>query len=97
MKRSQNKVRRVLLLIDAMAPLRLPFTVKDAMRHLKDRTNGDINVCEKTIERDIYLLVSMNFAYVVREGGGGKPFQYKMNLRLTANAERAAIKVAEEQ
>lgn len=92
--RAQDKVRRILTLIDALAPLRLPFTIQDAKHHLKEKSGDRIKVCDRTIKRDLELLVSMNFAEVHRETkkGSKDPALYKMNLRMTSNVELAAIK-----
>ena len=80
MKRAQNKVRRVLTLIDALAPLRMPFTIQEATQLLEEKSGSYIKVCERTIRRDLELLESMNFVYVYRKGTIGLPMQYKMEL-----------------
>ena len=97
MKRAQNKVRRILMLIDALSQLRMPFTVQDARHHLAERSGSDVDVCERTIQRDMELLESMNFVYVHRKAKRGDkvPTKYKMNLRMTASAEMAAKKSKE--
>lgn len=97
MKRAQNKVRRLLMLIDALAQLRMPFTIDDAKYHLEQRSGSSIDVCTRTIQRDIELLESMNFVYVHRKAKRGDkvPTKYKMNLRTTTSAEMAAKKSKE--
>lgn len=100
MKRAQNKVRRILMLIDALSHLRMPFTINDA-HFLVERRDSSIDVCTRTIQRDMELLVSMDFAEVYRKGESGRGgsagiiTQYKMNLRMTASAEMAAKKSKE--
>lgn len=95
--RAQNKVRRILMLIDVLAPLRMPFTIQDAMDCLAERSGSSVDVCKKTIQRDLELLESMNFAYVHRapKRGSKLPGQYKMNLRMTTNVETAALKASD--
>lgn len=80
MKRAQNKVRRILMLIDVLAPLRTPFTLQEATHMLAERSGSQVTVCERTIRRDLELLVSMNFAYIHRKGSLGLPMQFKMEL-----------------
>lgn len=91
-ERAQNKVRRILMLIDALASLRMPFTLQEATYRLAERTNSTVDVCPKTIRRDMELLVSMEFAYVYRKAvsGTGIPTQYRMNLRSATLADVAA-------
>lgn len=96
MKRAQNKVRRILMLIDALAPLRMPFTLQDAMHRLAERSGSKVKVTDRTIRRDMELLISMDFAYVHRKGTIGLPQQFKMNLKMTSAAETAAIKHSEQ-
>ena len=90
MKRAQNKVRRVLMLIDALAYRRLPVTIQDAVDALKERSGSNDNGCYRTIQRDIELLVSMDFVYVHRKGKRGSHTKFKMNLILTRTAQAAA-------
>lgn len=75
----------------------MPFTTQEAKYHLEEKSNGQINVCDRTVQRDLELLVSMNFAEVHRETwkGSKDPALYKMNLRMTSNVELAAIKTVE--
>ena len=96
MKRAQNKVRRILMLIDALSHLRMPFTINDA-HFLVEQRDSSIDVCTRTIQRDMELLESMNFVYVHRKAKRGDkvPTKYKMNLRMTASAEMAAKKSKE--
>lgn len=97
MKRAQNKVRRILMLIDALSHLRMPFTINDA-HFLVEQRDSSIDVCTRTIQRDMELLVSMDFAEVYRKGepgnrgSAGIVTQYKMNLTMTANSQLAAAK-----
>jgi len=103
MNRPQNKTRRILLLIDALAPLRSPFTAVEARLRLEERVGSSIDVCERTIRRDLDLLVSMGLAEVHRKhvpvgrgsDAGYMPTLYRMNLRMTTHAEMAAIKVSD--
>jgi len=98
MKRAQNKVRRILLLIDALAQLRMPFTIQDAIHQFEEKSGSKLDVCDRTIKRDFELLVSMNFVYVYRKGEPGRGgsagivTQYKMNLTMTDNSQLAAAK-----
>ncbi len=80
MKRAQNKVRRILMLIDVLAPLRMPFSIQEATQLLAERAGSDVKVCERTIRRDLELLESMNFAYIYRKATIGLPMQFKMKL-----------------
>lgn len=86
MKRAQNKVRRILMLIDALAPLRMPFTMQDAIDRLAERTGSKVQVCNRTIRRDFELLISMNFIYIYKKGtpasrfAACEPALYRMNL-----------------
>lgn len=80
MKRAQNKVRRVLTLIEVLAPLRMPFTIQEATQLLEEKSGSYVKVCERTIRRDLELLKSMNFLYVHRKGSLRIPMQYKMKL-----------------
>lgn len=100
MERAQNKIRRVLMLIDALAPLRMPFTLEQATRLLAERIGSKVNVCERTIRRDFELLISMDFIYVHKRGkagtrgAGSTPAQYRMNLRANPIAELIAKKIS---
>ena len=93
--RAQEKVRRILQLIDVLAPLRLPFTIQEAKHRLAEKSLERIKVCDRTIKRDLDLLVSMNFAYFYREPrlGSKLPALYKMNLRMTTHVELAAMHI----
>lgn len=85
-ERSQKKLRRILTLIEVVAPLRMPFTIQDAI-YLMESKAGGIGVCNRTIKRDIELLIAMNYIYVHRKGSFGEnilahnPTQYKSNMR----------------
>jgi predicted DNA-binding transcriptional regulator YafY len=97
-QRAQNKTRRVLILIDTLAPLRMPFTAADAARRLEDRNEPPVH--ERTIIRDLELFVLLGLAVIVDHGGGSNgyarfPRTYRMNLRLTERAEIAAIKICD--
>ena len=86
MKRAQEKTLRVLMLIDALAHLRMPFTLLDAKLKLEERSGSRFRACDRTLERDMELLIAMNLAYVHRQGirgchgAGAVPTLYKMNL-----------------
>ena len=93
--RAKNKTLRVLMLIDALAQLRLPFTIQDARHRLEERSGSKCTLHDRTIKRDMDMLIMLNFAYVHKKGlngKGGYPTQYKMNLILTTNTQRAAQK-----
>ena len=98
MERAQNKTLRVLMLIDALAHTRLPFTIQEARHKLEERSGSYCRVHDRTLQRDMDLLVSLNFAYVYRKGIrgthgiGSVPTQYQMNLVMTSNVQRAAAK-----
>jgi hypothetical protein len=83
------------MLIDVLAPLRTPFTLQEATHMLAERSGSQVTVCERTIRRDLELLVSMNFAYIHRKGtlgtrnAGSVPTLYKMELRVNTIAEVA--------
>lgn len=88
------------MLIDALAPLRMPFNINDAIHLLAEKSGSHVDVCERTIRRDLELLVDMNFAHVHREpirgtrGAGKVITKYKMDLVAIANIQRAARKAA---
>lgn len=97
MKRAQNKVRRILTLLSALSQLRMPFTIQEAEQLLKERDEISANVCTRTIQRDMELLVSMEFAKVHRKGQPGKGgssgivTQYKMTLQTVGSASYSAF------
>ena len=97
MRRTQKHLRRVLTLIDALSVKRLPFTVQDAIHFLEEKSGSRAKVCERTIQRDLELLVSLNLAHVHRKGvkgsrgAGRSPTLYKMDLRMN-NVQLAAKK-----
>ena len=43
MKRAQNKVRRILLLIDALAQLCMPFTIQDAIHQFEEKSGSKLD------------------------------------------------------
>lgn len=67
MKRAQTKVRRILMLIDALSKLRMPFTVQDARHHLAERSGSNVEVCYRTIQRDLELLESIMIHLIKKE------------------------------
>jgi predicted DNA-binding transcriptional regulator YafY len=95
--RARTQLRRLLILIDILAPLRLPFTLADAMQRFEDR--GETKVSKRTLHRDLELLVSMNLAEVWRKHRYNNRFgtenEYRLNLRNTERAELAAIKICD--
>lgn len=84
--RARNKILRILMLIDALAHLRMPFTLQDAKFELEERSGSQFRACDRTLERDLKVLIDMNLAYVHRQGirgchgAGAVPTLYKMNL-----------------
>lgn len=101
MKRTHSQLRRILMLIDVLSNLRMPFTLQEAIALFEDKHGSKVQVCERTILRDLQLLVDMNYACVYRKhkpiGRGTEAgyllTQYKMNLSAT-NLQRAAAKAA---
>ena len=101
MKRTHNQLRRILLLIDVLSNLRMPFTIQEAINLFEEKHGSKVQVCERTIYRDLKLLVDMNYACVYRKHkplgrgteAGFLPAQYKMNLS-AANLQRAAAKAS---
>jgi predicted DNA-binding transcriptional regulator YafY len=89
------------MLIDALAPQRTPFTLQEATRMLAERSGSHVAVCERTIRRDLELLVSMGFTYIHRKGttgtrnAGSTPTLYKMEIRVTTIAGIASKKMVE--
>lgn len=92
MKRAQNKVRRILTVIETLAPLRMPFTIQDAIQLLEMKTGHKFDYCERTIMRDLELLISMNMASLYKRGSCKQEALYKMNLREETLAYFAAAK-----
>lgn len=64
--RMQEKTRRVLQLIDALAPMRTPQTLADIRCLILDRTG--IEWHERTVLRDLQLLEELGFAVRTRQG-----------------------------
>jgi hypothetical protein len=85
------------MLIDALSNLRMPFNLRDAKRYLEERSGSSVDVCNRTIRRDLELLLSMGFIEVYRKGETGRDGSagivtlYKMNLT-TAGVQKAAAK-----
>lgn len=95
MKRAQNKTLRTLQLLDSIAHLRMPFTVQDATHLLEEKYRSQVNVCERTIARDLDLLVELNCLYIEQEskiigGNGRSPAQYKIDPVISKNLTAAA-------
>lgn len=81
-RRTQNQLRRILLLIDAMAGFRLPKTTQEILDHLQEHTG---------LEYGYMGLVSFNGC---RDSNSCKgPHTYKLNLKLTENLQAAAMKL----
>lgn len=99
MKRTHNQLRRILLLIDVLSNLRMPFTLQEAISLFEEKHGSKMKACDRTILRDLQLLVDMNYACVYRKykplgrgtEAGFLPTQYKMNLS-ASNLQRAAAK-----
>ncbi len=91
--RSIGQLRRVLVLIDLLAPLRVGRTRKEIKEDLQFRLGESI--CERTLYRDLLLLESLG-TLIVEYSGGPKPNQfgkkiYRLNQRLSASLQCAAI------
>lgn len=95
MKRAQNKTLRVLQLLDSIAHLRMPFTVQEATHLLEEKYRSQVNVCERTIARDLDLLANLNCIYIHQEtkmiaGNGSSPAKYKIDPIVSKNLTAAA-------
>ena len=87
--RRQEQVRRTLLVIDMLAPLRQGVLVTELQAMLRER---EIQVSERTVKRDLYLLHSMQLVSrrkvpLHRTTG----VRWTLRLRESANLQKAAI------
>lgn len=93
-KRMQLKLRRILLLIDTMAPIRQWLTIKEVHTKLTAREGCDY--CQRTVRRDLSLLKSMGLMDC-RLGSppqGNRLYQtelWRLNLSQSEPLQRAAI------
>ncbi|MGN6137236.1 MAG: hypothetical protein ACTHOU_22345, partial [Aureliella sp.] len=84
-RRSHEHLRRILCLVDAMAPLRFPHSL-DEIRHLViDRTA--IVVCRRTVLRDLQLLESLGLASASTTDGRQR---WRLDLRGSEGLQCAA-------
>lgn len=98
LERAQNKIRRVLQLLDTLAHLRTTFTIREAIQLLEDKTGTIFNVHEKTIQRDLDLLESLNLIYIHQKAEVGShkassQAKYKVDPVLSKNLIAAAAKL----
>lgn len=99
-KRSQNQLRRILLMIDAMAGFAFPKTTQEILEHLEEHTGSKHGY--RTVERDLWLLesmglVSFNGRLQEETDRGGGPFTFKINLKPTERLQAAAMKLIDDE
>lgn len=93
-KRMQLKLRRILLLIDTLAPIRQWIPIKEVHARLTAREGCDY--CVRTVRRDLSLLKDMGLMEC-REGSmplGSHRFQgelWRLDLSQSEPLQRAAI------
>lgn len=85
--RPQRQIRRVLLLVDTLAPYRYWHTIPEIADAIRDR--GGEKVSERTINRDLRLLESLGLA---ESRGSGQP-SWRLNLRESESVQAAALKL----
>lgn len=94
--RRLNQLRRILALIDTMAPMRRFRSIEDIAHILRDRMGESF--CDRTVRRDMDLLVEMGLAeceFVTVPRGGPLASTYRLNLRQSEVLQTAAIKQEE--
>lgn len=93
--RSQEQLRRMLLLIDQLAPMRSFKTVHEINRMTVDRVG--IDVCYRTTQRDLTLLESLGFVETISQPAayGSVTILYRLNLRTTVGVQSAAMFLAD--
>jgi hypothetical protein len=94
--RRMKQVRRVLELIDLMAPLRCYRATGEIAETLRNRLGESF--CDRTVYRDLRLLVDMGLAevsYLPSAGRGVDGPAFRLNLRASESLQLAAIKVEE--
>lgn len=93
--RTQNQLRRLLVLVDVMAPMRRFKSVDDVQSMIEPK---GFKVCKRTVQRDLDLLASLGFIESCRMQcasvrGGTFPTGYRLNLRTTEGLQVAALKL----
>lgn len=99
MKRKHNQLLRLLTIIDTIAPLRMPFSMHNLIDRLEQKPSLHIPVCERTIRRDIDLLLSIEVIYIYRQAvkhtptSHGQPILYKTNPAIIKNLTDVAATI----
>jgi predicted DNA-binding transcriptional regulator YafY len=96
MERAQNKIRRILLLVDSLAPWRRAMTLSEIHTMMIDRL-ADVTVCDRTLRRDLELLESLGMLHIDRpniQTIPATPWRYKFLLKRTEAIQGVAIEVA---
>jgi predicted DNA-binding transcriptional regulator YafY len=94
--RRMRQVRRVLELIDSLAPLRCHRTTAEIAEIMRERLGESF--CNRTIYRDLRLLVDMGLAeinYLPPTSGSFDRAAFRLNLRPSESLQMAAIKAEE--
>jgi hypothetical protein len=92
-QRAQNKTRRILLLVDCLAPCRRAMTLAEIHTMMIDRL-ADVTVCDRTLRRDLELLESLHMVHIHRPDPQTippKPWRYQLVLRQSESIQMAAI------
>lgn len=92
--RSQAKLRRVLLVIDELAPLRMWLAVDEVTAKVVDRLGETVSY--RTIERDLYLLESLGMAErEYEQNTPGRHVRWRLRLRSSEFLQVAALGVVD--
>lgn len=96
--RPRLQVRRVLHLIDVLAPRHQWLSTADVYQLTNE--SGETPVCERTVMRDLQLLDSMNM--IERKVGPGRQpgsvaVYWRLSIDRSWSLQRAAIKVFSEE
>lgn len=84
-ERARGQIRRILLMVDTLAPCRLWKDIADIHHDVCERLGE--TVCEKTIYRDLQLLASLGMA----DRREGTPSQWMLVLRNSESVQTAAL------
>lgn len=90
-QRRSDQIRRMLVEIDVLAPLRIGVRACELRPMLKER---GIDTCTRTIMRDLAIFHSLGL--LIREPvmvHRSTSFRYRLQLNETINLQRAAIQI----
>lgn len=91
-RRTQERLKRILILIDLLAPCRRFHSADFIRQRINERTSG--NWCERTIRRDLELLADLGLAEVGTMPNQGKleaSTGFRLKLRATESHQTMAL------